>query len=146
MDHLRGGCHCGNLQLDVELSGPPAAFTPRACDCDFCTSHGAAYVSDPHGRLSLAIRDEPLLSRYRQGSGVADMLVCARCGVMVGAIHQGENGTIGTVNIRALERTISFGEICPASPKLLEVDDKIARWQDLWFRRVEMAVLHSTGD
>ena len=44
---LAGGCHCGKLKVEFETGIDPADFSPRACDCSFCTKHGAAYISDP---------------------------------------------------------------------------------------------------
>jgi hypothetical protein len=40
---LQGGCHCGNLALDAELTRQPAEMQPRACDCS-CGVWGALNV------------------------------------------------------------------------------------------------------
>lgn len=37
-----GGCHCGNIKVDVELAAAPETYHPRVCDCDFFRKHGAA--------------------------------------------------------------------------------------------------------
>ena len=49
------------------MTRPPEAYNPRACDCDFCSKHGAAYVSDPKGALRIRLKEEGQTSRYRQG-------------------------------------------------------------------------------
>ena len=138
---MQGGCHCGNLRLDIELSRPVEMLTPRACDCDFCHAHGAAYVSDPQGRLAIIIRDDSLARRYRQGDDLADMLLCGRCGVLLGALFASDARTFGAINVKALDRATAFGEPQIASPKLLDGPDKIDRWKRLWFRDVTLQIV-----
>lgn len=70
MHRLSGQCHCQAIQLELQLPQPPASYQPRACDCDFCRKHAAAYVSDPDGALRIRARPGAL-GLYRQGSGKA---------------------------------------------------------------------------
>jgi hypothetical protein len=136
MHHVSGGCHCGNISLDIELSNECASYHPRACDCDFCRKHGAAYISDPQGSLQLRIEDENRVGRYRQGNELADMIVCTRCGVLIGAQYQDKDRLYATVNVRVVSGPVSFAEERPVSPKKLSGDDKAARWKELWFSKV----------
>ena len=69
---VSGGCHCGNIGVELQLTRAPDSYSPRACGCDFCRKHGAAYVSDPDGALHMRIADPAQAGRYRQGSGQAD--------------------------------------------------------------------------
>ena len=78
---LHGGCHCGRITLEIALSKPASAFTPRACDCSFCRMHGAAWLSDAGGALRVRFRGEPVV--YRQGSAQAEFIACAHCAVLV---------------------------------------------------------------
>ncbi|AYH45871.1 aldehyde-activating protein [Azoarcus sp. DN11] len=135
---LRGGCHCGAIRVEFELSCTPAAYTPRACDCGFCRKHGAAYVSDPGGRLHITVRDQTALGRYRQGSGQAEFLLCKTCGVLV-AVAYAEGGRIwATVNRLAVEEAQDFPAPAPVSPRTLGADDKVARWKAVWFADVTL--------
>jgi hypothetical protein len=77
-----GGCHCGNITLEMELTAEAGSYHPRACDCDFCRKHAASYVPDPRGKLEISVRGEANLIKYRQGSGIADCLICRICGVL----------------------------------------------------------------
>jgi len=135
MIKLKGGCHCGNIQLEVGLSRLPAEYNPRACDCDFCMKHGAAYLSDPDGSLSIRVKDGRLLGRYRQGSGQAEFLLCSNCGVLVAVSYQEAGQTIAAVNSLVIEDA-RFGEKTAVSPKKLGRDEKTKRWKDIWFRNV----------
>jgi hypothetical protein len=138
MPEVSGGCYCGNIRLSVSLSREVAAYNPRACDCDFCQKHGAAYVSDPRGTLSILIRDAGQVSRFRQGSNTAEMLLCRQCGVLVGALYQETDRLFGTLNAKVLDCRASFGAEQTVSPKSLAADQKVQRWRDIWFPDVRV--------
>jgi len=139
MHSASGGCHCGNIQLDLQLANAPASYQPRACDCAFCRKHGAAYISDAHGSLRVRIKDQRQSGRYRQGSELAEMLLCTHCGVLMGALYRAEGRIYATVNVRVIEGAESFGVEQAVSPKQLSPDAKVSRWKDLWFSSVELA-------
>ena len=71
-----GGCHCGAVRWTFATRQALGQFAPRACDCDFCRRHGAAWVSDAQGLLHVH-GDEARLRRYRRGSGQAEFVACA---------------------------------------------------------------------
>ncbi len=133
MPETRGGCYCGNIRIQASFSRDLASYNPRACDCDFCQKHAAAYVSDPSGSLRIQIRSELEVNRFRQGSNTAEMLLCRTCGVMVGALYRDSNRLFGALNVKALDSRLSFGPEQGVSPKLLSPDQKFRRWRDMWF-------------
>ena len=128
---LRGGCHCGAVRIALSTTMDPAATAPRACDCSFCVRHGAAYVSDPAGQLVVDAADGALHD-YRQGSGTARFLLCARCGVLVAVVFEHEGRRYGAANATSLDERVAFAPAVPASPQQLGRDDKVARWLRLW--------------
>jgi hypothetical protein len=132
MHGTSGGCHCGNIRVELQLPRDPVTYAPRACDCDFCRRHGAAYVSDPHAALTLWIRDERAAGRYRQGSGQAEMLLCRDCGVLVGALHRANGRLYGVTNVRVIEGGTKFGTEQPVSPQTLSAEARVKRWQEIW--------------
>jgi hypothetical protein len=138
MPEISGGCYCGNIRLTVFLSQDLSAYIPRACDCDFCRKHGAAYVSDPAGTLRIRVTDERELSRFRQGSNTAEMLLCRTCGVLVGAVYEEAAELFGTVNAQSLECRASFGTEQSVSPKALAAERKVQRWREIWFPKVAL--------
>lgn len=139
---LQGGCHCGNLRIDIELPRPAASYIPRACDCDYCRKHGAAWLSDPTGRLALHVRAPAELGRYRQGAGLADFLLCKGCGVVVAVTYTKAGRTWATVNSRAIDGTPDFPAATPVSPRTLGPEEKVARWKAVWFAD---AMFQTTG-
>jgi hypothetical protein len=107
---LTGGCHCRNITVSVELTRAASSYRPRACDCELCRRHGA---------------------------GIAEMLLCRNCGVLVAALWQGPP-VHGVVNANVLEARESFAAVQPVSPKSLSADAKVSRWQQLWFADVRL--------
>ena len=93
-----GHCHCGALRFSFESAVPLA---PRACQCGFCRRHGARTVSDPAGSAVLTLGAETL--RYRFGSTTTDFLLCARCGIYVGAAARIDGADFVTLNLNAFD-------------------------------------------
>lgn len=134
-----GGCHCGNIRLEFQSPRSPAEFKPRSCDCSFCSKHGAAYVSDPGGKLNIETHDRQELTAYRHGSASADFLLCRKCGVLIAAIYSEDGRRYATVNVNALEDRGEFGPASPASPWKLEPVERRALWKKLWIAEVSIA-------
>ncbi len=129
-------CCCRNIEAKVELSEPISSFTPRACDCDFCTKHGAAYISDTNGKLAIQIRNPNEIAKFKHGSGIADFITCKLCGVFVAVTYSLEEQLLGSLNSRTLENMSDLPEPQNVSPKLLPDTDKIGRWEQIWFQSV----------
>lgn len=138
MIEISGGCHCGNILVDLKLVRPPESYNPRACDCDFCVKHNAAYVSDRQGALVIGIKDGQLSGNYRQGSGQAEFLFCNNCGVLVGVMYRNDRRLYAAVNAKAVQGGKPFGPEQSVSPKKLSAEDKVKRWQDVWFPNVSI--------
>lgn len=102
-----GGCHCGALSLTLETALAPASMERRACQCSFCRSHGGITISDPDGALRIDAKPDALV-RYRFGLKTADFLICARCGVYIGAVFAQGDDMWGIVNANALHERTSF--------------------------------------
>lgn len=139
---LRGGCRCAALSIEVTLTQPPSAYTPRACDCNFCSERGAAWVSDPNGVLRLVQRDDTDALHCRQGSGQADFIACAHCGTLVLVACEMDGHLYAAVNAHVLNAA-EFAPEQPASPQHLSPEAKRARWRQLWFAQVSV---ETTGD
>ncbi len=144
MPQISGGCYCGNIRVQASFSNYLSTYDSRACDCDFCGKHAAAYVSDPSGSLALHIRDEHEINWFRQGSNTAEMLLCRTCGVLVGAVYRDSDRLFGTLNVKAMDSRASFGPEEPVSPKSLSADQKVQRWRELWFADVLLDVGRSS--
>jgi hypothetical protein len=140
MHKLSGGCHCGNILVDMELARTPNTYNPRSCDCEFCRKHCASYVSDPQGSLIIRIKDERESARYHQGSGLAECLVCRNCGVLVGALYASDKQRYATVNVNVVDARATFGAEQPVSPKKLSESERVKRWQEIWFPNIDVVI------
>ena len=137
MSVILGGCHCGNISYIAEFRHDLASYAPRACDCGFCSSHGALYASDSGGRLKISVNDLEQFSRYRQGSGIADFLICKNCGVMTGVCYEESGRVYGTINVRSTAEPALFGEGRAARLAQLSDSERVGRWKSVWFPDVE---------
>ena len=125
---LRGGCHCGALQLEFETRAPEA-LALRECQCTFCRRHGALNTVDPNGRVRI-VAERGALSRYRFALGTADFFVCARCGVYVGCVI---DNAFATLNVRALEEAARFTQAArPMDWTAENAEERIARRRRTW--------------
>lgn len=129
---LAGGCHCARLSVAFTPGADAASLQPRACDCAFCTRHGAAWVSDPAGRLVLHEHEAGALREYRQGSNTARFLFCGHCAVLVAVVFEHQARLYGAINARCLDVAGVLDGTVTASPQTLAPADKVARWQVLW--------------
>ena len=145
MNSLSGGCHCGAVRVQLTLPGAPSDYAPRACDCSFCHKHGAAFVSDPAGALRIEAGRAADLVHYRQGSGQAECLCCAHCGVFVAVVSRLDGRLYGTANVRALDGDPGFAASVTVSPRLLGAEDKRGRWQANWCGEVTLGYVEGGG-
>ena len=110
-----GGCHCGNISVQVRLSRPPDQTPLRSCSCAFCRAHGTRTLSDRDGLAEITVADWSLVERYRFGSRTADYIVCRRCGVYVGAVCETGSGLCAVINTNCLSDRAAFTQ-APAAP------------------------------
>lgn len=94
--------------------------------------HGAAYVSDPAGGLSISENEPGALRVYRQGSRRAQFLLCANCGVLVAVVMEEAARLYGAANAACMDGRQAFAPPVPVSPQLLGPAEKVSRWQQAW--------------
>lgn len=135
---FHGACHCGGVEVAFTTHAPPAGLAPRACDCSFCRKHGAAYVSDPAGRLRITVTQPDALREYRQGSRTARFQLCAHCGVLVAVLFEHAGKTYGAVNVGCLDEPALFPAPVAASPQRLGAAEKVSRWLQVWVPDVQV--------
>ena len=100
MLEAEGGCHCGAVRFVASLPDPPVpALT---CNCSVCAMTGFVHIIVPHGDFTLE-RGADSLTGYRFGSGTAEHLFCAVCGVK--SFYQPRSHPDAwSVNARCLDR------------------------------------------
>ncbi|MGH8319687.1 MAG: GFA family protein [Steroidobacteraceae bacterium] len=98
----QGSCHCGALTYVYRTDLPPEEWSIRACQCSFCRAHGAQSTSDPQGTVAFQVQQPERLRRYRFGHRVTEFLICAHCGVYVGALAEISGSFFAIINVNAL--------------------------------------------
>ena len=73
----RGQCHCGDIQIEVEL---PQEIVVYHCNCSICTMTGFVHLIVKAEQLTV-LCGRRSLREYRFNSGTARHLFCPRCGV-----------------------------------------------------------------
>ena len=127
-----GQCHCGALRAVLHASKPAAELQVRACQCSFCTRHGAMTVSDPAGRAVLEI-ERAALARYQFETRTGTSLICARCGVYGGVVLEDGRGIWSAINVRGLAVPAFRGRAAePVAYEGETPEQRIARRKRKW--------------
>jgi len=129
---LRGECHCGAIQATLVASKPADALQVRACQCGFCTRHGAMTVSDPNGRATFVMR-EGQLQAYQFATRTGTSLICKTCGVYVGVMLKDGDDVWSVMNVRGLAvRELLHRAADPVSYDNETAEQRIARRKAKW--------------
>ena len=100
----RGGCHCRAVRFRCELPEPPVPALD--CDCSICAASGFLHIIVPHDLFELESGAEGLTS-YRFGTGAAEHLFCATCGVK--SFYQPRSHPdCWSVNARCLDQPVAL--------------------------------------
>lgn len=122
-----GQCHCGAIGVAFETERPLA---PRACQCGFCRRHGARTMSDPDGSATLTLSG-PVI-RYRFATKSSDYILCATCGVYVGALAEIDGRAYVTLNLNAFDDPHANLAATPVSyggeGAAMKADRRRSRW------------------
>jgi hypothetical protein len=126
-----GSCHCGAIGFEYRTDVDPSRWSVRACQCSFCLAHGALTTSDPTGLLRFRVAAADVI-RYRFGLRTADFLICARCGVYIGAQIELPGAARGIINARALKPAPPLPAGQPMSYEGEAEGERSARRQARW--------------
>jgi hypothetical protein len=137
---INGNCHCGNIIFELDWEGDPPEIPARACGCSFCVKHGGVWTSQPQSRLTVAVRDASLVSKYAFGTQTATFHVCSRCGTVPFVTSEIANRLYAVVNVNVLENVApSWFRRATASFEGEDLDSRLARRQRNWIADVRIA-------
>jgi hypothetical protein len=102
--NMRGKCHCGAVQFEVELSD--GFSTVRRCTCSYCRMRGAVAVSAALDGLRI-VRGNDMLTSYRFNTGQAQHFFCSKCGIYTHHQRRSNPNQYG-VNVACLEGVSPF--------------------------------------
>ena len=126
---LTVACHCGAIRATLAASKPAVELQVRACQCSFCTRHGAMTVSDPAGRAVFEV-DRAGLGKYRFATRTGTSLLC---GMYAGVILEDGGKVWSVLNVRGLAMAEFAGRA--AQPVVYEgetAEQRVARRKAKW--------------
>ncbi len=125
-----GQCPCGSVRVIFKSVHDLGQFSPRKCDCNFCTENSASYISDPKGNLSFSAENS--VRKKKQGDKLADFIFCSVCESLVGVIYKEGSVVFGAVNCGILNDKKRLQEYTLVSPQLISSQEKKKRWVSNW--------------
>jgi len=75
---LSGGCHCGAVRFEFSYNADSAELLD--CNCSICSRTGFLHLIVPYADFQL-LTPFAAMTSYRFGTGTAEHLFCATCGV-----------------------------------------------------------------
>lgn len=140
---IRGRCSCGNIEVhwhSIDLS-----VIPRKCQCQYCLSKNAAYVSKSGTRVTIKIHNEKMHYIHKQGSRSAEFHECANCEDLVFVTAQIDGEIFCAINAKCLNNPQGF-----SAGKEMDLSDqsaaeKLDRWRQNWCRLVLVTSQGSKG-
>lgn len=129
-----GACHCGDLSIEYRTALAVSDWPLRECQCSFCRKHAMLSTSDPEGEVVVRPRAPGSLARYRFATSVTDFLLCARCGVYIGATVAGDGWMV--VNGRVMDCAPALLERS-AEPRVYDAEtaaERVGHRQRMWAR------------
>ena len=126
-----GSCHCGAIRVALRTQKTAAELGARSCQCSFCRAHGASWTSDSAGALEIVIAGN--VSRYRLGTGSAEFLVCATCGVVPAVLWAAEGRLLSVVRVECLqERAALIAHVSHTNFDAEVLAQRLARRSHSW--------------
>ena len=129
---FEGRCHCGAIGFTYRTAVPPEEWAVRECQCSFCRGHGARTTAGPDASVRFHIAEPAKLTRYRFGTRTADFLLCAGCGVYLGAVITPGDRQFATLNINAIREKLDVPGPQAVSYDAESAGDRIARREERW--------------
>ena len=122
-------CECGNIVVEWDTNISP--LVARKCDCEYCVSSGAEFVSDPDSLVQFKILDKTKHQIIKHGHETAEFHECSECGVIfVASEIDGSTYCVLNANALGLENYVLDSQL--KSYKGESVEQRLARRKRNW--------------
>ena len=108
------------------------SLVPRACQCEYCTSKSAAYVSKSGTKFEVTIRNSDLHATAQHGSNSASFHECTNCDQVIFVTAEIGGELYGALNATCLVNKFGFSPAVDANYSAQTAGEKLARWQQNW--------------
>ena len=127
---INGSCDCKNIEMVWHTDD--SSIVPRACQCEYCYSRSAAYVTKPETRIEVLIRNEQFHKTVQHGSNSAVFHECANCNQVVFVTAEICGELYGALNANYLNNKLGFLAPIKTSFRTQTAEQKRERWRQNW--------------
>jgi hypothetical protein len=139
--HIKGKCHCGNIDFSLDWPADASEIPARACGCSFCIKHGGVWTANPAATMRANIHDDSLVSKYEFGTRTAIFYICSRCGAVPFATSEIDGNLYAVANVNTFEGLDQFTLVRSAANFDSEdKDSRLARRTRNWIAGVAIFV------
>ncbi len=130
-------CRCKNIEIDWQLTD--RSLVPRSCQCSYCVSKGAAYISKSGSKFSVRIHNNKLHRTVQHGSNSAIFHECGHCDSLVFVTVEIDGDLYGAVNSKCVGTDLQFAEAIKTHFEDQSPESKQLRWRQNWCCPVSIA-------
>lgn len=133
---IRGSCKCNNIEVTWHTLD--YSLVPRACQCDYCFSKSAEYVTKSGTKIEVSIRNEKLHRKIQQGSNSAVFHECSNCDQLIFVTSNIDGDIYGALNAHHLNNKHGFSVSVKANFSAQTAEQKKERWRQNWCHPVHI--------
>lgn len=127
---INGYCDCKNIEVKWAIDD--CKLIPRACQCEYCVSKSAAYVSRPGTAVEIFIRNPDLHKEVKHGSNSAIFHECENCNQIIFVTAEMDGECYGALNARQLTNKMDFLAEVKSNIAQQSAIQKKERWRRNW--------------
>ena len=127
---MRGSRTCNNIEVTWHIVD--YSLVPRACQCNYCISKTAAYVSKSGTKFEVIIRNSNLHRTIQHGSNNAIFHECSNCGQVIFVTVEIEDELYGALNANILNNKLGFSAPVQVNFSAQTTAQKQQRWRQNW--------------
>ena len=136
---MHGSCRCRNFEVIWQIVD--FSLVPRACQCTYCVSKSAAYVSKSGTKFEVTIHNETLHRVVQHGSNSAFFHECAHCNELVFVTAEIEDELYGVLNAYCLQNKLGFATPVETVFDTQTAAQKRQRWRLNWCHPVVVTII-----
>ena len=129
-----GSCECKNIEIYWEVEN--LTLTPRACQCGYCMSMGAAYISKSGSTFEANIRTDACYHKVQHGSRNAIFHECTNCHIVVFVTAEMDGTVYGVLNANCLVNQAGLSTPITTNFGTESGAQKQQRWRQNWCQPV----------
>ena len=127
---ITGGCDCNNIEITWHVMSHNSI--PRACQCGYCASKAAAYVTQSGTKFDVLIRSEKLHKKIQHGSNSAVFHECSSCDQVIFVTAEMNGDLYGALNANYLNNKRGFSTSVKVDFSSQTAIEKKERWRKNW--------------